>query len=216
MSPALMPIPAPTPKADSGRRALGLGLSVAAGVLVTIAVCAVLWRRPTGAVAVESHAAQQSSAEASSASSVTPSAVAASPPEVTTAPALSAAAPPTSSANTTTFRGTREVTRATWRFGSVVYHAIIHTNGTTGYADVHAVQPGVGPVVIREDLRLQQGPKGWSYVGSNPRYADDGSQVDYHPNVFSLEHGTGGAWTFVETCAIGTGMCTRMVQENGR
>lgn len=199
------PRAAPT-VARQGPRAVVLGASAAGVVLLTVAMCAALWRRP----ASTARAVPQPSAPSSAVASVAPSASAeaAPPPEpIAAAPPLSAAAP-----SAPTFRGTRAVTRANWSFAGVTYHGVIHTNGATGYADVSAVQPGRGPVVVREDLRLQQGPKGWSYVGSNPRYADDGSPVDYYPNVFLLDHGS-GAWTFVETCAIGTGMCTRMHQE---
>jgi len=118
--------------------------------------------------------------------------------------------------NDTAFRGTHGVTRATWRVGSLVYEGIIHTTGETGYADVHYVEPGDGPVVVRENLRLQHGAGGWTYVGSNPRYTDDGSPAEnFVPNVFYMEHGTGGAWIFVETCALGTSVCTRVVPEKG-
>jgi hypothetical protein len=102
------------------------------------------------------------------------------------------------------------VTRARWILGGGAYNGVVHTNGATGYVDVHTVEPGVGPVVIHEDLKLQRGPRGWTYVASNPRYADDGSPADFIPNVFYLEQSASGAWTFVETCASGTNMCARV------
>jgi hypothetical protein len=102
------------------------------------------------------------------------------------------------------------VTQVTWALGGGVYNGVIHTNGPTGHVDIHTVEPGVGPVVIREDLELQRGARGWTYVASNPRYAGDNKPANFIPNVFYLEQGASGAWTFVETCAIGTGMCARM------
>ena len=128
------------------------------------------------------------------------------------APPAEAPAPPASSAPEhvkPAFRGTHNVARVSWRFGAEVYQATIHTNGATGYADVSYVEPGHGPVVVRESLTLKQGARG-TYVGSNAHYANDGDPAVFTPNVFYLTEGKSGAWTIVETCAVGTSICTRV------
>jgi serine/threonine-protein kinase len=213
VTPMVPSIPLPTPNARNG---LLVALGVTAGVLMMLIVGASLLRKPSGALAARNEPAQQPSAAESSTSSLSPPTVLSSPVVVEgPAPELSSESPSKPAPSNTTFRGTHSVTRATWRFGAGVYHGIIHTNGTTGYADVQFVHPAEGPVVVREDLRLQQSQRGWAYVGSNPRYVDDGVPASgFIPNVFYMEHGTGGAWNFVETCAVGTTICTRM--ENGR
>jgi hypothetical protein len=185
--------------------ALGLGAAFVLMMLVTCVTFVSLWRTPSRAVAVESQLSQNASAEASSAS------------RVVAAPALapSSESAPKPSAIPAAFRGTRAVTRATWRLGPGVYRGVINTNGATGHADVTYVEAGHDPVVVREDLRLQHGSRGWSYVGSRPRYSDGDPADDFTPNVFFMEQGASGAWTFVETCALGTAMCTRVSETGG-
>jgi hypothetical protein len=189
-----------------------MALGLAAGALVMIGVCAATLRTMSRAVASQNHPVQEVRVEARSASSDSPPTELPSPPVVAEpAPELPSKSPPKPGTSTTAVRGTKGVTRATYRFGSGIYNAIIHTNGPTGYADVRFVDPMQGPVVVREDLRLQEGPRGFTYVGSNPRYVDDGSPANFIPNLFYMEQGT-----FVETCALGTGKCARMVSESVR
>jgi len=218
MRPLVSPILPPPSTPRSARRSVALGLAAAfvLVMLVTLVTCVSLWRTASRAVAVENQVSQNASAEASSASSLSPPTELSSP-LVVAAPALalSSESPPTPSAIPAAFRGTRAVTRATWRFGPGVYRGVIHTNGATGHADVTYVEAGHDPVVVREDLRLQHGSRGWSYVGSRPRYSDGEPADDFTPNVFYMEHGATGTWTFVETCAVGTGMCTRVISETG-
>ena len=218
--PVVAPIlpPPSTPRSAQRSVALGLAAAFVLVMLVTLVTGVSLWRTASRAVAVENKISQTASAEASAASNVSPpSPTELSSPLVVAAPALapSGESPPNPSAIPAAFRGTRAVTRATWRFGPGVYRGVIHTNGATGHADVTYVQAGHDPVVVREDLRLQQGPRGWSYVGSRPRYSDGEPADDFTPNVFHMEHGASGAWTFVETCALGTGLCTRVSSETG-
>jgi serine/threonine-protein kinase len=108
------------------------------------------------------------------------------------------------------FDGMHGVTRATWVLGGT-YDGIVHTNGPTGYVDVHTIAPDGRPVDIREDLALQRGPDGWSYVGSNPRHADTGRPATgFIPNVFHLQPVADGTWTLAETCARDTTTCAPM------
>jgi hypothetical protein len=190
-----------------------VALASIVGALFLLVVGAIVWLKPATAVAAADHAEPSAAAPSAGVPSVAapsvaapsvaiPTASAAPAPELSSKPAASAAAP--------VFRGTRATTRVTWSLGGGVYTGVITTKGTTGYVDVHTIEPGAGPVVIREDLRLQRSPRGWTYVGSNPRYLDEGIPANFIPNVFYLEQGPNGAWTFVETCALGTGACTRV------
>jgi serine/threonine-protein kinase len=195
LRPLVASIPAP---ALEPRKTYGLvtALAAIAGVLVMLSICAVclvVGRKPATA------AAPPVASTSAPVEAVTPAPVPPPPP-----------APPAPTASAPVFRGTHAVTRARWVLGGGAYNGVVHTNGATGYVDVHTVEPGVGPVVIHEDLKLQRGPRGWTYVASNPRYADDGSPADFIPNVFYLEQSASGAWTFVETCASGTNMCARV------
>jgi hypothetical protein len=182
-----------------------------AGALVMLGGGAAALQTLSKTAAAHAEGAPEPSAEASAASAASPPTELPSPPVVAEpAPTLPSKPAPKSGSSTPAPRGTKGVTRATWRLGSGFYRGVIHTNGASGYADVYFVEPGGGPVVVREDLRLQEGPRGSAYVGSHARYADDGSPANFIPNVFYMEQAT-----FVETCAIGTGKCARLVVESG-
>lgn len=158
---------------------------------MVFAAVVALWPRESVA---EAHEAAPSVSSAAPPPVATPS-VTASAEEP--APVLSAPPPPPAPPKAS-------VTRVSYQFAGIVYHATIHTNGATGFADVSFIEPGHGPVVVRQDLRLQQGPRGRGYVGSNPRYTDDGSPANFVPSVFVMEPGSS---KFVQTCALGTNLC---------
>jgi len=96
-----------------------------------------------------------------------------------------------------TFTGINGRAQVSWVHQSVVYQAIVVTNGQRGSAIVNYVQPLTGTrVSVEQDLELVKNADGAFYVGANPRMA--GTTIAdplYLRDIFKLGPLQNGTWT---------------------
>jgi hypothetical protein len=96
-----------------------------------------------------------------------------------------------------TFTGINGRAQVSWVHQSVVYQAIVVTNGQRGSAIVNYVAPLTGTrVSVEQDLELVKNADGVFYVGANPRMA--GTTIAdplYLRDIFKLGPLQNGTWT---------------------